>query len=142
MLAGRVDDRSSLGDIDRERLFRVHVLAGLTGQNRDSSAGMIGSGDDDRVELFLLEHLAVILVNGPLRMSFLRGVVGPFEITIGDGNDVPGRRKLVHQHLGPIPAADEADDDTFVGRWRRGRGMLVGVEQMRQRNRPGRTGNR
>ena len=35
VLAGRVDDRSAFGDIDRQRLFRVHVLAGLTGENGD-----------------------------------------------------------------------------------------------------------
>ena len=38
VLAGRIDQHAAFGDVERKRLFRVNVLAGLTGTDADQNA--------------------------------------------------------------------------------------------------------
>ena len=64
----RLGQRPRLADGARQRLLHVDVLPELHRRHRDDGVIVIGRGDDDRVDVFLLlEHLAEVLVQHRLR---------------------------------------------------------------------------
>ena len=59
-LPGRLDHRPPLGDDQRQRLLAVHVLAGVAGVDRHQGVPVVRDGDDHRVHVLAVEHLAVV----------------------------------------------------------------------------------
>ena len=57
--------------VRRQRLLAVHVLARLAGVDRDQRVPVVGRGDDDRVDVLVVEQLAVVGVGlaGPAAPS-------------------------------------------------------------------------
>ena len=84
VLAGRGQHRLALGHVDADRLLDVNINAGLDGRDHRQGMPVVGRGDQDDVEVFFLEHLAVV---GERARSLLRG------LAVGD--DVGG----LGQHL-------------------------------------------
>ena len=71
VLAGRGQHGLPLGHVDADRLLDVDVGAGLDGRDHRQGVPVVGRGDQDDVEVLLLEHLAVVAV-GARRL--LRGL--------------------------------------------------------------------
>ena len=62
VLAGQLAQGPRLVDRAGQRLFAEDVLAGLDGRGRDDRMGVVGRGDDHRVDLLhLVEHLAEVV---------------------------------------------------------------------------------
>ena len=57
-----VADGEAFGQVQRHRLLQVDVFAGLAGGNRDERVPVGRGGDDDGVEVRLLQHLAEVAV--------------------------------------------------------------------------------
>jgi hypothetical protein len=114
-LAGDFAHPSRLIDRVRERLLAIHVLAHPHGQHTGRRVVVVGSRDDDRVDIFaLLEHFAVVFVLGNVRI-FLVCFGGPSVVRVAQRNDVfvraPG-------DIDPAFSAgtDRGDVELFVGR--------------------------
>src|SRR5437773_3190798 len=60
---GDVDHPTSLSDKQRQWLFNVNVLAGGTGQHGHESMPMVGSGNDDRVHVTIVQELSEVAVS-------------------------------------------------------------------------------
>ena len=71
VLARGGEHRLALDHVDADRLLHVDVGAGLDGGDHRQGVPVVGRGDQDDVEVLLLEHLAVVGV-GPRRL--LRGL--------------------------------------------------------------------
>ena len=61
VLAGRLDHLAAFPRIVAERLFHVHVLAGLAGPNRGQRVPMVGRGDHDGIDRLVVQDAAEIL---------------------------------------------------------------------------------
>ncbi len=62
VLAGRGQHGLALGHVDADRLLHVDVGARLDGRDHRQGVPVVGRGDQDDVEVLLLEHLAVVAV--------------------------------------------------------------------------------
>ena len=56
----RVADAEAFFDRERERLFAVHVAAGVQGGDGDRHVPMVGRADGDDVRLLAFQQLAVV----------------------------------------------------------------------------------
>ncbi len=84
VLAGRGQHGLALGHVDADRLLDINIGARLDGRDHRQGVPVVGRGDQDDVQVLLLEHLAVV---GEGARSLLRG------LPVGD--DVGG----LGQHL-------------------------------------------
>ena len=71
VLAGGGQHGLALGHVDADRLLHVDVGPGLDGGDHRQGVPVVGRGDQDDVEVLLLEHLAVVGVGARL---LLRGL--------------------------------------------------------------------
>ena len=82
-LLGRLGDAAGLVDRVGHRLFAVDVLAGLHGVDRHLGVPVVGRGDQDDVDVLVVEDLAIVLGDAvlvfafPVQPAFLGGVVEP-----------------------------------------------------------------
>lgn len=115
VLPDRSHQRAAFGDGQRERLFRVNVQAGLAGMNAWQNPAVVRRGDDDRVELFGIEHLAVVLVRAPVGFLFGQRLLHAADVTVRDGHDSGGiLGQVIHELPRPSPSAYETDNDSLV----------------------------
>ena len=110
-LAGRADHRLALGDVVRDRLLDIDVLAGQHGLDRGQGVPVVGRGDDDAVDVFAVEHGAVVArrVAACFPSAFLtRSAVSPAwrssTSAIGDDLDVGLRQERVEKLFPRLPA--------------------------------------
>src|SRR5690606_4710115 len=57
----RFDALTTFEDVVADRLFYIHVLAGLAGPDRDQRMPVIARGYGDHVQIFVVERLANVL---------------------------------------------------------------------------------
>ena len=99
-------------DGQRERFLAVDVDSGLRGVDGDLRVPVIGRGNEHDVDLLLLEHPAVVLVDLRRAAETRPGLLADVPIHVGDGHDVAVRpgflgnyRTLVTQAHGGNPKA-------------------------------------
>ena len=95
VLVLRVDDGRPFGQVVRERLFDIHVLAGGAGVDRHRHVPMVGRGDQHGVDVLAVQQLAIVLGGERRRSaSFLPGrqVLVPH---VADGGDPHARHLLL-----------------------------------------------
>jgi len=113
---GTSEGRAFLNSM-RDRLFQIDIFAGGDGVHGHAHVPMVGRSDDDSVE-FLLEELAIIVVDGRETFrTFLDGIPAR-SIDFADGGDlvvgaglVGGVKETVHA----AASANDADADGVVG---------------------------
>ena len=133
VLLNRVDEVPPLGDGERQRLLGINVATRLedVGTRQDPRMGC--RLDEDRVELFLLEHLLIMLVRFPpvAAGNELGGLVAPRKKAIGHGHDLGAGQSFAGQDPPcPAPQANEAELDPVVGpRPPRGRQGFAGDQR-------------
>ena len=71
-------------------------------------------GDDHRVDVFAFEELAVVLIDGPVAFPLGLERLGPRQIAVAQGDDLPVLGQLIEQQSGPAADADRADGDPLV----------------------------
>src|SRR5205823_8912247 len=86
--ARRLDHAAALGDAKRQRLLDVDVLAGLAGVDGHQGVPVIGSADDDGVEVAAFEKLAVVAESLRIAANLLGGEVDIRLIDIADGDNI------------------------------------------------------
>lgn len=64
VLLGRFDALATFEHVVANRLFNIHILAGLAGPNGNQRVPVIGGGNGDRVEVFVFECFAHIFHRG------------------------------------------------------------------------------
>ena len=65
-----MDKRPPLLDVKRQRLFRVDILASLTCLDAGEDSLEFTRCYNDRIDIFAIQNLAVILIDGPLSFGF------------------------------------------------------------------------
>lgn len=98
------------------RLFDVDVLARLAGVDTDRPVPVVGSGDDDGVDVLVAEHAFVFLVG----LDGAAGDGGRFidahGVDVADGGplNLAGLVQLLHEVLAPRAGSDGAHPDTVI----------------------------
>ena len=92
VLAGRCDHRLPLGYVVSDRLFDVDVLAGHHRLDRRQGVPVVGGGDDDRIDIFAIEHGPVVACGiGRVSFCFLdpfSGLAGVPIIHVGNRDEL------------------------------------------------------
>ena len=114
LLAGHRGQGARLGDGPGEGLLAVDVLAAPHRLHRDDRVGVVGSGDDDRVEVGLVvEHAPVVGVGARLGIEGERARGVP-EVDVAERRDVLA---VAPPHVAPpAPADPDAGDVQGVAR--------------------------
>ena len=117
ILASGVDQRTSLADIQRQRLLAVDILASLTSQHAGQHVVVVHRGNHHRIQILLLDQLAIILIDLPVGLVLLGRRSGSPQIGIADRGDASGfwhvHDQLVSTHSHP----DNSHQDLIVGPW-------------------------
>ena len=108
VLPCRLDHLAAFGDGEAHRFLAVNVLARLAGVDERQRMPMVRRGDDHRVDLFQVEHLAVVgegVGNLQLRGTFFarskyRSLVARISASFGTPKSCPPRRPTP---IYPIP---------------------------------------
>ena len=107
-------------DIVGKRFFAIDVLAALHGRQCCDGMGVVGSGDDNRVDLLvqLVEHDAPVVIAFHVRVFLNRGgghivgaraeLGGRAPIHVAEADDVLARQ---HSDVGPSGDADADERD-------------------------------
>jgi len=103
---GRADDDRRLAAVERHGLFQNDVQSPPQRRQRHRLVKMRGRGDDDGIELGLLQHLRVVGEGAAFQLALrLRAPVG---LGVGDGHEpkigVPGQRDRVRAPADPAEA--------------------------------------
>ena len=117
VLARRGEHGLALDHVDADRLLHVDVGPGLDGGDHRQGVPVVGRGDQDDVEVLLLEHLAVVgvgarlLLRGLPRGDHLGGLGQHLLVDVAQRDDLD-RRDLDQPEqvaLAVPAAADQAD---------------------------------
>ena len=130
----RIDDRSAplayrlfarplarcahpLRVIDRKRhgLFLIHVLSRIHCRDEALRMEMLWSGDQDRVDRLIVQHMAVVDVSLRVRRQFLRAFEPP-RVDIGEGDEFGIRAGdgLPRDLRAAISDPDDAEADAVI----------------------------
>ena len=126
VLAGRLDHLAAFEDVVGRGLLDVHVLARLAGPDRRQRVPVVGRGDDDRVDVLVVEQLAQVGVRLDARivraeLLDLRHEMGLVAVAQGgeaQAGNLQMRPDLVLAHAADLHARADADDaqaDVVVG---------------------------
>ena len=119
MLGDRLDDPTSLGNVVRQRLLAIDVLARLRGQDAGDRVPMVRRGNHDGVDVFAFDDLAEVrirvaalvlgLLVGPVTfLDNLFGVVHSLGNDIAHGHDLD----ILHaEKTAQVSPAHRADAD-------------------------------
>ncbi len=133
------EHRLPLDDVDADRLLHINIRARLDRGDHRQGVPMIRRGDEHNVEVFLLEHLAIVGIGARLLLRDLpsgdhvRGVGEHLLIDVAQRNDLD-RRDLDQAKqisLAIPPAADEPDPRRFLIDKLRGKPARGGERQPR-----------
>ncbi len=117
------DQCAAFRNAEAEWLFRVDIQAFGTGDDCRTHAHVIRRRDHDRVELFLLEHLLVVLIAFPgitgLRIVLVvsRKDIDLRQVAIADGDQFGSMgfaRQRTRQPFGSIARTDQSDSQLVV----------------------------
>ena len=110
-------DRAALVHGVGQRLLAVDVLAGLEGQHGGRRVVVVGRGDQHRVDVLLVEQLAVIDHEAGLGES-LAHLAGAVLVHVAQGHDFgsPGLDELIDVPASLALDADDAHVQPLVGR--------------------------
>jgi hypothetical protein len=117
LLARRLDDGLALLPPVCHRLLDEHVLAGVHRIERHLLVPVIGDGDDDRLDVLVVEQPPVVAPGAEVGAEDLMGTREVRFVCIGDFHDagVRDRAGAAEEDLAPDADADDADADTVVG---------------------------
>lgn len=120
VLSHGADERPPLLNVERERFLRVDILARHAGFDAGEHPLKLTRAHDHGVDVLVVEHAAIVLVDGPVRRPLGLVFLGPRQVAVAQGDDFRTLGKLVEQEPGPIADADGPHPD-FVrrGRFRR-----------------------
>ncbi len=113
----------AFADIDTDGFLHVDVGAGFDGGDHGESMPMIGRGDENDVEIFLLQHLAVICCRcaASCRSAWRVAVISAaceqhLAIDVAEGDDFDGGDLKQTEEVGfAVPAgADDSDAPAAV----------------------------
>ncbi len=107
--AGGLDDLGAVGVEMDHRLFAVDVLAGLHGVDGGALVPVVGGGDDDGVDVFAGEDLAVVAGGEDVVAPELLGVGEAAVVAVGDGDELDAGN--LHGDLGVALALDAGADE-------------------------------
>lgn len=133
----RLHHLAAFGDEEAERLLAVDVLAGLAGVDGDQGVPVIGDGDDDGVDIAIVEDAAIVGVGGAFLagrvLDLLLGGVEASAIDIADGDGVADvgaevAAALVGEAGALVADADVGNANAFVGALAPQRLLLLGGE--------------
>ena len=114
VLLGGGGHRLGFADVVTDRLFEIHVLAGLAGQDRRQGVPVVGRGDDDGVDVIAVEDLAEVLDDFRTLALLLFDVVGRLTGVAGvDVADHRDRDLLINERIhvrATHPAASDQGD--------------------------------
>ena len=117
VLLGGFDHPAALLDEEAEGFLDVDVLAGGAGEHGHQPVPMVGRGDDDGVDVFVVEHLAEVGVSFRVCRRRVRRRDPCAAEGFGDAGDLD--IGLLDEGRGEDPAdeadADDADVDAFIG---------------------------
>ena len=112
-----LDHLRAIGIQMDHRLLAIDILARLHRIHRDLLVPMVGSSDDDGVDIFALQDLGVVAGGKNIVAPEFLAVLEPAVITIGHGNKLdPGN---LHRDLGISLALTTGTDqrESECGRW-------------------------
>jgi hypothetical protein len=118
IFASGLDELSALPDVVGNGLFQIDILAGLAGPHAHERMPMIGSGDGDNIDVFIIEHFPEVLVacdESFLILKFAHASCEHVVVHIAERDDA---HALLGHELADVraTAALEADDrDAKVG---------------------------
>ena len=110
-----LDDGRTFFDRARQRLFDVHVFAGIQRVDGDSRVPVVRCGDQRHIHFLQLQQLAMVLEVLRLR-RFLAGLVDLRAVDIAHRDHVRlGFLEVSHIVAAAVAAADHAQLDAVVG---------------------------
>jgi hypothetical protein len=117
VVARGLDHAAALLDGVRQRLFAVDVFAGLAGQDGGDGVPVVGSRDEDRVDILAIQDAAEIGVALGRPADLLDRLREHRLEHIGHRGDLDARRAQAHLHFikAPRSRTDLADDNPVVG---------------------------
>ena len=117
VLLDGVADGEALRQVQRHRLLQVDVLAGFAGGDGDERVPVRRRGDDDGIQIGLLQHLAEVAVAFAGILELLHhGIAAGLPGIAGGGDDDIGLFGAgAEVGAAHAAAADEADVDAAVG---------------------------
>src|SRR5262249_19430986 len=117
VLPRRLHNGAALADVVRQRLLYVDVLARLAGQDRGNGVPVVRRGDDHRVHVLAVEHLAEVAVRLAARAGPLPGLgrVRLVDVAHGHERDVRDRARQSRHGQAARAAADQPDVYALVG---------------------------
>ena len=71
--------------------------------------------DDDRVDIFAIEDLAIVRIDVPLRIALCHSSLAAGESTVGGRNQLSWLGQLVDQQVAPVADTYDPDLDAVVG---------------------------
>ena len=120
ILAGSFNHFSTLKDIVGAGLFDVNVLSSLTSPYSGKSVPVVGGGDDDGVNVSVIEDTAEVVLGGWRKaLDFLElfdafGVDILVDVNEGLDADVGSLSKTAAEATATAPDADDGQIDTLV----------------------------
>ncbi len=117
MLVLGVDDRRSFGEIMRQRLLDVDILAGGAGVHGHGHMPMIGRADEYGLNVLAIEHFLVVLGGERFGIGQFAAFVqmGIPNVAHGRDADIRDLGQRFHKVLAASAGADTADVDRIVG---------------------------
>ena len=132
VFAGGFDKEAALAEVVGDGFFDVDIFASGAGENGGGGVPVVGSGDDDGVDLFIFEDAAEIGAAADLAVAgFIGGRLGLFQARLidvaemGEAGGGDAGKLLGHEGVAAAADADDADAD----RIRRGSGEAAGKGQ-------------
>ena len=134
ILARGVDHGAAFDDGRRQRFFNIDVFSGLACGDRLNGMPVVGSRDDERVDILAIEKRAEIL--DPADVAFQPGhlgdafaqageariepvisaaQIGLVHIAEGDDPGVGLSEKALQELAATVPDADETEPQLFIG---------------------------
>ena len=108
---------AALDDGQRERLLHVHVLAGIAGVDEHQRVPVVGRGDDDRVDVFVVQQLVVVVILFGIGARFLDREIHVVVAQVADGHGllIAVLEKGVVHLIAAVAQADVAHAHAIVG---------------------------
>ena len=122
----RLDRRRTLGEVVRQRLLDVDVLARGARVDEDRHVPVVRSPDHDGVDIAPLEHIAIVDGDEGLRVRQFLPLLAAVFPHVADGAQADPRHACKHLHEHPAaPAGSDAADVQSVVRRVVGSGKAV-----------------
>ena len=119
LLAGthRFGEHRAFLEIVGDRLFQIHVLAGRDRIQRHAEVPVIGGGNDHRIDILVVQDLAVIEMRGGESARALFEEVAMRSIDVTDCHDLARRCFIrgLNEPLHALAGSNQSEPDLFIG---------------------------